>query len=315
VDSQHCDSDDDLINEFPEYNIYAFESDQDINQIPDELKGGIAYIKVPKTGSSTWAGIMRRIGSRHGLKHVHDGPSWIKKDMKPSASVWANHGHRISMERELFKLMPNATYVTLIRDPVDRALSQFYHIQVSRRGVKDDDSEKTKYLSKTNAQFQMQYIQQKEESQTPAEIMESYTFIGVTERFDESLLILGRKLGLNNSDLLYLRSKESGKKSSDAYDRGKTTAKHPPFAQESDAVHAAALNLQSSGDVALHQLANAALDKAISEYHNFEKDLKEFQTVLNELEDTCRSRFEESCLWNDNGCAQDCINDYVLHRK
>lgn len=46
----------------------------------------------------------------------------------------------------LFKLMPNAAHVILIRDPLDRAPSSFYYLEVSRKGVKDVHSKTNKYL-------------------------------------------------------------------------------------------------------------------------------------------------------------------------
>ena len=41
-------------------------------------------------------------------------------------------------------------------------------------------------------------------------ILDNYDFIGVTDRFDESLVVLQLLLGLETSDILYLSSKKSG---------------------------------------------------------------------------------------------------------
>eukprot|EP00969_Alexandrium_andersonii_P231366 10218227-Alexandrium_andersonii.AAC.1 len=40
--------------------------------------------------------------------------------------------------------------------------------------------------------------------------MNSFDFVALTERFDESLLLLAKKLGIGQVDVMYVRSKTSG---------------------------------------------------------------------------------------------------------
>jgi len=287
-----------LVKEFPELNVIQ-DIDTNITQVPDRFQGVLVYVKVSKVGGSTWGGIMRRIGERHGLKHTRDTTC-------EAASVCANHG-----KADKFQRLKDAIFISLIRDPVDRSMSRFYHFRVLRKNDKPTDENKIKHLKNEKANHQTQYIS-KSQFHTPAEIVESYAFIGLTERFDESLLLLQNKFGLDRGDLLYLKAKESGHPATDRSDRGKNMPTHRPFEEESAAVKEAASHLQRGQDAELKRLVNAALDKAIGEYGpTFQQDLQEFQTKLRQLEDACRPHFFESCLWNDNGCAQKCIDQLL----
>eukprot|EP00927_Polykrikos_kofoidii_P073393 TRINITY_DN69439_c0_g1_i1.p1 TRINITY_DN69439_c0_g1~~TRINITY_DN69439_c0_g1_i1.p1 ORF type:complete len:366 (+),score=27.55 TRINITY_DN69439_c0_g1_i1:140-1099(+) len=277
---------------------------------PPQLGCGLAFIKVDKVGGSTWGGVMRRIGYRHGLHHTKDGPRWIDLEEEPQASVWANHGTRRQMNKRVSELMPNAIWVTLLREPVARVMSEFYHFEVSRKNVKPTIQAKVAHLQKTSSDFQFSYIS-KEHHHTPEDVFSSYNFIGVTERFDESLVLLGKYLNISMLDMLYLKSKDSSKVGTDLVERGRRMYKHPPIDKEPDVVQRAAAFLKDRRllDVRLLELANERLDKAVNEYGpNFNADLRSFVARLALVEEVCRPHFEEACLWNDNACGQDCID-------
>jgi len=300
---------------FTDVNTYNFEQSMKGDHVPFKLQGGLAFIKAHKVGGSTWGGVMRRIGNRYGLNHVRD-ENWLEKDLKnhrqPGPSVWANHGHRDKLKQQLRKLMPNAVYITLIRNPINTEMSKFYFASVSRNGKPATVKAKVQYLNKARNDNLNSWISPDPQNLSPAKVLASYSLVGVCERFDESLLLLGQHLGLNKTDLLYLKAKEAGHASTDKHDQGQVMAEHPPFSSEPLEVQKAGEHLQNGTDAQLHLLANKALDKAISEYGTgFQTDLKEFQNMLLEVKNACQEHFSEGCLWNDNGCAQDCIDQYA----
>eukprot|EP00747_Dinoflagellata_sp_TGD_P126581 gnl/TRDRNA2_/TRDRNA2_174297_c0_seq1.p1 gnl/TRDRNA2_/TRDRNA2_174297_c0~~gnl/TRDRNA2_/TRDRNA2_174297_c0_seq1.p1 ORF type:complete len:330 (+),score=19.92 gnl/TRDRNA2_/TRDRNA2_174297_c0_seq1:49-1038(+) len=285
------------------------------------LSAGLVFIKMHKVGGSTFAGVMRRIGARHGLAHLSDCGS--DPQNTPAPSVWACHGQMRQVSTHLKYAMPSAFRVTLIRNPVERRLSDFYHY-ASRFDLEPNATNKIRYLQTTCDNtcindYYTSYAQCADGHPPPPNdlaysMMRCYDFVAVMERFDESLLLLSQKLGIDQLDILYLSAKQSGKAVTDHLDRhlhrnGKVLLAHPPLTQESEEVQEAATHFDDSYDWMLLDLANKALDSAIAQYGtSFEDDLKEFKRKLKVVEEKCRDRFFESCFWNDNGCGQECID-------
>merc|ERR1719491_1112795 len=145
---------------------------------------------------------------------------------------------------------------------------------------------------------------------TPEDIMRTYNFVGVTERFDESLLLLGKYLQINMVDLLYLKAKQSGHVATDQCEIGRKQAKHPPFHAEPSVVQVVGNSIfNNSRDMRLLELANEALNAAAIEYGpSFADDYKAFSEQLRIVEGVCRPHFFRGCFWNDNGCGQYCID-------
>mmetsp|Transcript_96042 Transcript_96042/g.271557 ORF Transcript_96042/g.271557 Transcript_96042/m.271557 type:complete len:270 (-) Transcript_96042:20-829(-) len=259
-----------------------------------------------KVGGSTFAGVARRIATRHGLQHAMDGPKWLTKaiELKEPCNipaVWGNHGLRMEMEDALQTRMPNAFMVSLIRDPVARAMSVFYQDHVGRKGVEPSDENKLKHLRHASPSWLSDYLARGREDTSEA-ILASYDFVGVTERFDESLLLLGRMLNVSMFDMLYLPAKVAG---------AGTRVPHPPITSESTEVQNAADHLRHGPDFTLLTLAHAALDEHRNAYGpGFKEDLSRFQNMLARVHEVCVGQ-EEPCLWSDNGCGQQCIDDLI----
>lgn len=288
------------------------DTNQDLQLIPHSLRKGLSFIKLPKVGGSTWAGVMRRIGHRHGLNHAYDA-NWLVRAKEnaeaSSASVWANHGNRKWVEIYLQKVMPDPFYVTIIRHPTQTAMSHFYYEQ--NDPTKINDANKIDYLQRRSPHkfvdglVRPQFWQTNQGEVNTATILASYEFVAVMERFDECLLIFGKMVKLPVSDLLYMKSKDSH--------ADENLVRHPTFDKESQAVRDAALHLQTGEDAELYSMVNKVLDDAIVKYGaSFQHDLERFQTMLRDLADICPpAHLEIDCLWSDNGCSQGCIDDYV----
>lgn len=276
--------------------------------IPQKLQGGLVFIKMPKTGGSTFAGVVRRIGFRYGMAHARDG-DWRRKGKPDRGAIWAIHGTRQSLNEFILENMPNAFVVSLIRNPISRLLSEYYHYNASRlKKGQAEDLGKIRRLKRCKGSDMVHWAAPDRE--TPEAVIASYNFIAVTERFDESLLLLGEELGLSLVDLLYLKSKVSGKLGTGQTDLGHQTVYHPPLSDESPMVRRAAEHLEETPDMMTFKLANDELDRARTRYGpEFQDDLNLFQEMLAKAERVCRDKFFESCLWNDNGCGQDCIDD------
>jgi len=280
-----------------------------MGKMPIGLRGGLAFIKMPKCGGSTFGGVVRRIGNRHGMAHTKDG-DWRRRGKPNRPAIWAIHGQRDMVESFLHENMPNAYMMTVIRNPIDRVMSEYYHYDASRikKGVTSDLG-KFRRVRRCKGHEMVSWASVSSTRRAPETVVASYNFVGVLERFDESLLLLGRELGLSLVDLVYLRSKVSGRPGTGHADLGHPTAYHPPLSEESPRVKRAARHLEHGPDMMFFILANQMLDKKREAYGaTFAADLDRFRAMLADAEASCRDYFFDSCLWNDNGCAQDCID-------
>lgn len=104
---------------------------------------------------------------------------------------------------------------TFIREPTKRAISNFFFDEVSRGKKEPHDSNLKSYL--LGKSRRSHYIQEMSpdggvviKNTTVERIMDLYDYIGIVERFDESLVVLKLLLGLESQDILYLSAKSSG---------------------------------------------------------------------------------------------------------
>ena len=138
----------------------------------------LVYIKIPKTGGSTFGGIIRRIGAHVGHNGYNDG-YWIWKE----PGVHANHARYEEVDPLLHSLQLPTFLVSIIRDPAERAISQYYHFEVSRKGQPASTAALIRHLSAfENAQ--VNYLRRFND-ETVQQIMDRYGFIGVSDLFDE----------------------------------------------------------------------------------------------------------------------------------
>lgn len=171
------------------------------------VKDGFLFVKSPKTGSSTGAGIHLRIasniGRRNGLEACKNSFRHIK------AFKFANRN-------------PTKSFLwSIVRDPKSRSISEFFHFQVSRRGVAPSDENIIGFLGNLqNNQLgwlrlpkanetrssEVRYPKRNmSEAEAISTILRNYDFIGVTERMDETAVALQMILGLNTSDVMFLK--------------------------------------------------------------------------------------------------------------
>jgi hypothetical protein len=155
-------------------------------------------------------------------------------------------------------------------------VSKFFHFAVSRDSVLPSVYALQKYAS-DNEVYDLNYYL-KSLSMRPklnpyrsdlfetftTDILESYDFLGISERMDESLVVLQLLLGLQTEDLLYLSTKTSG-----TYD-------YFPAKQICTVIPKATVDLEMKkwlyseefesyvlGDVLMYQAADKSLDRTI----------------------------------------------------
>ena len=204
----------------------------------------IVFIKTHKTGSTTMASIFERFGYRNRLifalpraKHVFATNSYFsRKGVIPMPSVLAKShlhfdildNHAIYHRPEMDKTVPNATYITILRDPVAQLESAFGYYEMAKgMGISNHTNpfetfmhrplhyyKNTSYNFKTrsrNAQlYDLGLINTRLFDDKNAILRKIYSLdkeldlVLITEYFDESLILMKKLLCWSFDDILYI---------------------------------------------------------------------------------------------------------------
>jgi hypothetical protein len=188
----------------------------------------------------------------------------------------------------------------MLRDPVKRCVSNFYDFTVRRNNESPDPKRFLQYAqaecnNRLHSYYDMNYLPSRE----------SIDFLGVTERMEETLLVLGHILGLGLGDLLFKATKVVSRENggigySGAVESTEEVTKY--FAS-------ARFRKSNDKDYQLLERANAELDRRIDAIGRdlFEKQLKALRKYQEDSQNMCKD-VEIPCMYKDNGCAYECLN-------
>lgn len=289
---------------------------------------GLFYVKEMKTGGSTAAGINLRIARNEARRQFPSQYSICK----------SRSDHVLASKMEFNQRNRSKSFLwTVIREPTKRAISQFFHFEVSRNKVEPTDQNflqwvnTTKlmypYYLKTLSLYHGIYDLPNDQVAEANQIMLDYDFIGLTERMEESIVALQLLLGLTTGDVLYLNAKGSG-----GYDDGAYLNKGCVYIVPSFVSPGMKHFFESSSawkelirtDALLHQAANRSLDLTIERLgrERFHQALGRFQQALRHINDVCVSNItfpcnaagqklkasDSDCMWLDSGCGTTCLD-------
>lgn len=234
----------------------------------------LVFIHTPKTGGSTLRRILRRQcqprSSFVGLNHLDRPHECLERlaaiAAAPPGRVQAAGGHvpfGVVAPR-----LPHATYLTLVRDPVERVLSAYHYGLHRRTPVRSLHRYVTEGVTPANLQTRM--LSGRPVSEEPtldsleaavANLRERFRVVGTTERFDELLTLI--RLGLGWSNVLYTRARETGAR---------------PHRDDLDAAERELILSANHLDVELHSRAGAIMDEAIAgQGKRFEEELDDLR--------------------------------------
>jgi len=240
---------------------------------------------------------------------------------------------------------------TVIRNPTKRAISQFFHFHVSRGKVEPSDANFQDTIIKNPLKFKSVYLRLLRHRQpavpphieersinpnayTVGAIIEDFDFIAITERMEESLVVLQYLLNLPLDDILFLSAKVSG-----GFDDGRFQYKcfHiiPSFVtpgMRDFFQHNTTWHEMSRWDRLLHEVANQSLDRTIEKIGRKRVDsaVMRLRHALRDIQDRCAhtavfpcsvagerltgAANQLDCMWVDMGCGTPCIDQYVKER-
>mmetsp|Transcript_30612 Transcript_30612/g.71764 ORF Transcript_30612/g.71764 Transcript_30612/m.71764 type:complete len:483 (-) Transcript_30612:2380-3828(-) len=163
------------------------------------------------------------------------------------------------------------------------------------------------------------------------DILEDYDFIAITERMDESLVVMQMLLNLTTQDILYTRARSGG-----AWSNGDPRTKRPCIYITPSFVTPGMKSYFESdewqykirGDLLLYRAASASLDRTIDRLGRaeFDRNLQALKEGLLMAKDNCQGRVRTQCteggawipfdnntcyIWGE-ACDYECINELDL---
>jgi hypothetical protein len=273
---------------------------------------GIYYIKVFKTASSTVSHIVKYFTNKHGQCEEH-----------------SNHApaHTFSKLQHYQPNQPRSFLFTFIREPTKRAVSDFFYRKVTQNKEEINLSNfkngccRSKQKLNGQAGFQLAYISTEERLpeyifwnstypdmvQNPhmlldrvKNVFDSYDFIGVSERLNESLVALSFILNLSLSEIAYVSYRQSGSYLEIQKKCVKIVKPHLTMEVE-EYLDTDEWKAVTAGDSLLHRTAMEALDRTIDNVIGrdlFKKRLSEYEVLL-DLIKNCGKKCSLTC--SDDG--------------
>ncbi|XP_072039869.1 galactosylceramide sulfotransferase-like [Amphiura filiformis] len=266
----------------------------------------VVYVKVPKTGSGTVASILDRYGWSHDLtfavpKHENNfDPPFNKsqvyrwKSFENGFDMLTNHaGYN---RYDMLAMVPNATFLTTIRDPVKQFESAFtyfgYADQLGLTNEKDPmeaflrGAEEQEYVMKLsygqwmsrNGQIKYLGLDRKKQEmpfyieRRIKQLSHELDLVILTDYLDESLLLLRRLLCWTMDDILYISKNVRS-----------TSYRYNVTNKVADMIRK-----WNSADMRLYDYFNRTLWNKVERYgSHFQKDLKEFRRRKEKLNQQC----------------------------
>lgn len=161
-----------------------------------------AFTHIPKTAGTTLNYILQKnFGSKQHSIILRSGSNYTYSDLKKDKRIYKNAkciaGHGLKPFIDYREFDKELEWFTFLRDPIKRYISQYIHQQTGNLNQYHMPIEEWgKKYSRSNCQ--VKWIAGEEDLEAAKQIIkEKFSFIGITERFDESLKLFRNTLQVN----------------------------------------------------------------------------------------------------------------------
>lgn len=259
-----------MLNQTSQIRVRTFRSDGNITRHP---KKPFLFVHVPKTAGSTLSSVFKRNERPSRFLHTWAQPHLY--DMPKVAAKDTVFGHfRYGLH---FYFRRNCTYMTVLREPVDRVVSHYYfHIQHKKdpghafamnhtfeewvRESPSGNNEQTRMISGIRSEFN---ITRKTLDMAKHHLMEM-AVVGLTEKYQETLMLLKYIAGFN---IVKYRAINKGVKRPKTADVSKKTIE--------------LIKKHNWADLELYDLAKEIYDAQVAAMPPaFQKDLDNFEKLM-----------------------------------
>jgi hypothetical protein len=288
-------------------------------------KTGLFLVKVPKAASSTVAAVSIQIAHSVGQRY----------NSNAACAHHVHHGHQYTHRKESSFLW------TTLREPAKRALSAYFFFKVSRKGITPNATDMIKGL-KSSKNFQLNYIGRQKNNKLlykPGKattiqmtemisgVRDMYQFIAITERMDESLVVLKLLYGFDDSAMVVLSSKKSGG-FDDGRSGGTCHAIQKAFTTPEVDSYVESKFRRGNYDHFLYAVANRSLDLTIEALgrERVELEVQKLHRLQQVVQEQCSDEVifpctedlapfnrdsKGSCFFGDVGCGHLCVQETV----
>lgn len=274
---------------------------------------GLLYVKPHKTASSTWAGVSLRI-ARNEARRTKLESQFCDSRVEHGTAIDYDYRNRNESESFLW---------SSIRDPTRRFVSYFFHFRVSKNKEEPKDSAMidfgrggwgnrwlTNYYLNTLAYHKGTYYPSLVDGYN--QILQDCNFLAVTERLDESVVVLHMLLRGSEWGCVYIIPSFVSPGMKEYFQSQEWLQK-------------------TQYDTWFHKAVNRSLDLTIDKLGRakFERRLDQFRSLQALAASKCITnttfpcspsgaklrKKETGCLHADSGCGYSCLNQVWVSRK
>jgi hypothetical protein len=168
----------------------------------------LAFVHIEKTAGMTMNWVLRRsFGLRHCDVHPwHKGADFFSAEdyrgiQRLYPRIMSISGHDVKPYSDLEQVCPNVQYHTFLREPLARCASHYqYQIQAMGKRISFEDW----VAIERYRNWQTKKISANGELDTTIDVLrKKFFFVGLSERFDESLVILRKRSAHHPFNIFY----------------------------------------------------------------------------------------------------------------